>query len=444
MKKTINNINILSLVFWLFLILPLNGEQKKADNDEKKKNPKIKKAHSYRQNRDPKHSVFGAPKSPEWKFQLAYEHRNDEGVSAFSFFRKDQRGKTIFFSVLDNSFDRTNQYRVQQISGGMSLFPFNDDDRYQIDIGTTYDKIKNSALDNLTLFSRFTWRPNKSLWMRVGFEHYDGHFLEHSKNSYEESSLSSCYFAAKYKLGFLSPIAVYGKGNLNSVENNRFGGGALLKGPHGTFLFGGHIKSTDETENVSTFAIGRWAPFRPDGLPSGIFIWKCKDDYDFQLGGIFFGRRNNFIRPAAIGMITGMFISNMTLRVNSHLRRKRLMTVSESYQDADISIFYVHLNQQITPTSKIGFSVIQFYKLFTNINFWIFKEPVIGVFYNIETNPTVNFNPVTHQTEFGDEIEKFWSFHVGTKIFKKFMINIISEPSRSRWIIAVSYLINKT
>jgi len=200
MKKTINNINILSLVFWLFLILPLNGEQKKA--------------HSYRQNRDPKHSVFGAPKSPEWKFQLAYEHRNDEGVSAFSFFRKDQRGKTIFFSVLDNSFDRTNQYRVQQISGGMSLFPFNDDDRYQIDIGTTYDKIKNSALDNLTLFSRFTWRPNKSLWMRVGFEHYDGHFLEHSKNSYEESSLSSCYFAAKYKdnCSFLSD-----KQNIRSI-----------------------------------------------------------------------------------------------------------------------------------------------------------------------------------------------------------------------------------
>lgn len=437
-KTVIRNISIIGLIFGLFLILPLYGQEKKSDKN-KKKVPESD--HSHKRNTDPKHSVFGSPSSPEWKLQLAYDHRNNEDISAFSFFRKDQRGKTIFFSLLDNSFDKTNQYRVQQISGGMSLFPFNNDDRYQLDIGTTYERIKDSALDNLILFSRFTWRPNKYLWMRVGFEHYDGHFLEHSENSYAGSSLSSYYIAAKFNFGLISPIAVFGRGILNGKENNRYGGGALLKGPYSTFIFGGHINSNDKSENVNTFAIGRWAPFRPDGLPSGIFVWKHKDDYDFQLGGIFFGRRNNFVRPAAIGMITGMFISNMTLRVNSHLRQKRLMTVSESYQDADISIFYIHLNQNITPTSKVGFSVIQFYKLFANKNFWIFKEPVIGLFYNVETNPVTNFNPVTNQMEFGDKTEKFWSFHIGSTVFKNFMINVISEPTRSGLIIAASYLI---
>ncbi|MEN8154406.1 MAG: hypothetical protein ABFR75_10330 [Acidobacteriota bacterium] len=438
MKKAIfNNILILVLIFGLFIILPLHGQEKETDK-EKKKVPETK--HSFKRNTDPKHSVYGPPGSQEWKLQLAYDHRSNEGVSAFSFFRKDQRGKTIVFSLLDNSFDSTNQYRVQQISGGMSLFPFNDDDRYQVDIGTTYDRIKDSTLNNIALFSRFTWRPNKFLWMRVGFEHYDGHFLEHSENSYGESSLSSYYLAAKLNFGFISPIAVFGRGILDGRENNRFGGGALLKGPYSTFLFGGHIRSDDESENVNTFAIGRWAPFRPDGLPSGIFVWKHKDDYDFQLGGIFFGSRNNFVRPAAIGMITGMFISNMTLRVNSHLRQKRLMTVSESYGDADISIFYVHLNQMITPESKVGFSVFQFYKLFANKKFWIFREPVIGLFYNIETTPTANFNPATHQMEFGEKTEKFWSFHIGTTLFKNLMINIISEPSRSGLIIAASWL----
>ena len=437
-KKLFRNISVISLIFGSFLILNLHAEEKKPDDDKKK----VKKSdHSHRRNSDPKHSVFGAPTPPEWKFQLAYDHRIDEDISAFSFFRKDQRGKTIFFSLLDNSLDKTNQYRVQQISGGMSLFPFNNDDRYQLDIGTTYERIKDSTFENIILFSRFTWRPNKLLWMRVGFEHYDGHFLEHNEDSYVNSSLSSYYIAAKFNLGFISPISVLGRGILNGRENNRFGGGALLKGPYSTFLFAGHIKSNDESENVSTFAIGKWAPFRSDGLPSGIFVWKHKSDYDFQLGGIFMGSRNNFVRPAAIGMITGMFISNMTLRVNSHLRQKRLMTVSESYQDADISIFYVHLEQKITVTSKVGFSVIQFYKLFANKNFWIFKEPVIGLFYNVETNPTINFNPITHQMEFGDETEKFWSFHLGSTISKNFMINIISEPSRSGLIVAASYLI---
>ncbi len=86
---------------------------------------------------------------------------------------------------------------------------------------------------------------------------------------------------------------------------------------------GGNIKSNDESENVSTFAIGRWAPFRPDGLPSGIFVWKHKDNYDFQLGGIFFGRRNRFVRPAAVGMLTGMFIGDsVTSSVFGQLRSR--------------------------------------------------------------------------------------------------------------------------
>ncbi len=40
------------------------------------------------------------------------------------------------------------------------------------------------------------------------------------------------------------------------------------------------------------------------------------------------------------------------------------------------------MNQKITPTSSVGFTVIQFFKLFTDTEFWIFKEPVVGLFYN--------------------------------------------------------------
>ncbi len=438
-KTNIESPTTLTIVLLLFMLTSLIAQQGKPTNE--KTDSLAKPPHSHQRNSDPRYSVFGPPKPAEWKFQLAYDYRKNEGVSAFTFYRKNQRDKTLFFTILDNGFDNINQYRVQRISGGASLFPINDDDRYQFDVGGIFDKIVDTTLYNKTLFSRFTWRPNRQLWMRVGFEYFDGHFLGRGKNLYGKSSLSSYYLAAKYKLGVLSPVAVVGRGHLDEVTNNRFGGGAMLDAPFGIFLFGGYIKSTEESENTRTLAIGRWAPFRPDGLPSAVFVWKHRDDYDFQLGGIFLGRRNRFVRPAAVGMVTGMFVSNLTLRVNTLLRQKKLMTITDDFQNSDYSIYYVSLNQKITPTSRVGFTVVQFFKLFTNTEFWIFKEPVVGLFYNEETNPTASYNPITHKMDFGDETEKFWSFQIGSTIFNSFMFNVISEPSRSGWIVSASYLL---
>ena len=396
--------------------------------------------HSHHGNTDPRYSVFGPPQPSMWKFQVGLMNRDNEGVGSFNFYKKNQRDKTIFFSMIKNGLDNTNQYRVDQVAGGIILFPFNDDDRYQFDLGGTFDKIRDTTLYNSTFFSRFTWRPNRSLWMRVGFEYYDGHVLGHGGNLYGNSTLNSYYLAAKYKLGFFSPVAVAGGGKADENINNRLGGGILLDGPFETYAFGGYIKSTDDAEDVRTLAIGRWAPFRPDGYPSGFFIWKHKSDYDFQLGGIFFGRRNRFVRPAAVGMLTGMFVSSVTLRVNSQLRQRKLMMITDDYENSDFSLYYVHLNQKITPTSNVGFSVVQFFKLFTDTEFWIFSQPVIGLFYNEETNPTAVYNPITHQMEFGDETDTFWSFQVGSRFFKSFVFNVIYEPSRTGWIVSFSYL----
>ena len=446
-KSNIKNI-LITISLMVFVSSILFAQHGKPSTD--KADSLAKPSHSHQPTTDPSYSVFGPPRPAEWKFQLGYDYtrkgdylRNGgkiEGSSAFNFYRKNQRDKTLFFTIMDNAFDHINQYRVQRLSGAAILYPFNDDDRYQFDFGGVFDKIADTTMYNKTAFSRFTWRPNKQLWARVGFEYYDGHELGHGGNLYGESSLSSYYMAAKYKLGFFSPVGVAGGGSLDGVSATRYGGGAMLDGPLGLFLFGGYISSTEEEENVRTLAAGRWAPFRPDGLPSAFFIWKHREDFDFQLGGVFFGRRNRFVRPAAVGMVTGMFVSSITLRMNSQLRQRKLMTISDDFLNADYSVYYVHMNQKIAPTSSVGFTVIQFFKLFTDSEFWIFKEPVVGLFYNEEINPTANYNPITHQMEFGDETEKFWSFQVGSTIFDTFMFNIIHEPSRSGWILSFSYL----
>jgi hypothetical protein len=418
----------------LLVIFPaLAQEQKSTQNDSLSQNN-----NSHQHNVDPRYSVFGPPQSAQWKFQLAGTNSDNERTTSFNFYRKDQRDKTIFLSVIDNGPDNTNQYRVQQISGGIILFPFNDDDRYQFDVGGTFDKIKETTLNNTTFFSRFTYRPNRDLWIRTGFEYHDGYELGMRSNPYVNTTLNSFYLAAKYKMGFLTPVALIGRGKIDNNINNRFGGGILLNGPFETYAFGGFINSTDEFEDTRTLALGRWAPFQPDGLPSGFFIWKHKSDYDFQLGGIFVGSRNRFVQPAAFGMLTGMFISSITLRVNSLLRQRKLMMITDDYENSDYSFFYVHLNQEMTSTSNVGFTVLQFFKLFPDQKFLIFTEPVVGVFYNEETNPV--FDPKTFSL--ADKKESFLSYQIGAKIIENFLIEAIHSPAKHELTIAVSYLVD--
>jgi hypothetical protein len=426
-------INIFSCLFIAFLRpTSMAQEQNPTQNDSL-----TQYSNSHQTNVDPRYSVFGPPQPDEWKFQLSYRNSDNEGASSFNFYRKDQRDKTLFFTILNNALDNTSQYRVQQISGGAILFPFNDDDRYQFDLGGTFDKIKDTSLYNATFFSRFTYRPNRELWMRVGFEYYDGHELGHGGNLYDNSTLNSYYLAAAYKFGFIAPVGVIGGGRSDGEINNRIGLGIQLNGPLETYAFGGYIKSTDETEDTRTLAIGRWAPFRPDGLPSGFFVWKHKSDYDFQLGGIFLGRRNRFVQPAAVGMITGMFVSSITLRANSLLRQRKLMMITDDYENSDYSLYYVHLNQEITSTSNVGFTVLQFFKLFTDTEFWIFNDPVVGIFYNEETNPV--FDSKTYSLV--DKKEKFLSYQIGFKIINTFLLEAIHSPAKDDFTIAFSYLI---
>jgi hypothetical protein len=435
-KYIIANSKVIIIVGYLLALLLISStmaqEQKPIQSDSL---PRYNNSHQ--NDVDPRYSVFGLPQPAYWKFQLSHSNSDNEGASSFNFYRKDQRDKTIFFSILNNGLDNTNQYRVQQISGGIILFPFNDDDRYQFDVGGTFDKIREITLNNSTFFSRFTYRPNREIWMRVGFEYYNGYELGHGSNPYVNSTLNSYYLAAKYKIGFFSPVALISRGNADENINNRFGVGVFINGPFEIYSFGGYIKSTDEFEDTRTLAIGRWAPFRPDGLPSGFFVWKHKSDYDFQLGGMFFGSRNRFVQPAAVGMLTGMFISSITLRVNSLLRQRKLMMITDDYENSDYSFFFVHLNQEITSTSNVGFTVLQFFKLFTDTEFWVFNDPVVGVFYNEETNPI--FDSKTFSLV--DKKENYLSYQIGTKIIESFLIEAIHSPSKHKLTFAISYLL---
>ncbi|MCX6175735.1 MAG: hypothetical protein NTZ27_13365 [Ignavibacteriales bacterium] len=388
---------------------------------------------------DLSHSVFGPPQPAVWEFQLSYMNEGTNNISSFNFYKKDQRNKTLFFKISDNGLNNRNEFRVQELTGGAVLFPINDDDRYQLDIGGTYDKMKDTSLYGKAFYSRVTLRPQPNLWFRIGAEYFDGSTAGHN-TLYRNTVLNSFYFVGKVNVNKFSLVGLLGKGKIDDVQNTRFGFAGILEGPFNTFILGGYIKSDEPKENVRTLAIGRWAPFRPDGLPSTVFIWKHRDNYDFQLGGIFWGGNNLFVRPAAIGMSQGMFISSAALRENSELRQGQLMSITDDYRNSDFTLFYIYLDQgiEMIPGSinHVGFRAIQLFKIFSEVKFSIFSKPVIGLFYNEETEP--EFNAMFHK--FIDKQSTFWSFQAGITFYDSFILNIINTPSRGEWTLALSFL----
>jgi hypothetical protein len=388
---------------------------------------------------DALHSVFGPPRPAIWEFQLAQTRQDDGNISSFNFYRKDQRNKTLFFKVSDNGLNNRSEFRVKELTGGAVLFPVNDDDRYQLDLGGTYDRLQDTSLYGRALFSRITYRPQSNLWFRVGSEYFDG-YTSGSSAPYRTTTLNAYYVAGKVTFAPFSLIALLGRGRIDNVVNTRIGLAGTVEGPFNTFALAGYIKSDAQQENVRTLALGRWAPYRPDQLPSSVLIWKHRDNYDFVLGGLFWGRTNLLVKPAVIGMSQGMFISSAALRENSELRQGQLMSITDDYRNSDITVFYVFMNQGIEMIpgniSHVGFRAIELFKIFDEVELGGFSRPVIGVFYNEETEPV--FTPSIRK--FSDKNTTYWSYQAGVTVQKNFILNVIHIPQTSELTVALSFI----
>jgi hypothetical protein len=138
---------------------------------------------------DARHSVFGPPRPSFWEFQLSRWLEDGERATTFNFYRKDQRNKTIFFKISDNDLNNRNEFRTQEVTGGVVLFPVDDDDRYQLDLGGTYDRLKDTTLTEKAFTTRITFRPEPWLWLRAGYEMFDGITTGTRPNPYRNNAL---------------------------------------------------------------------------------------------------------------------------------------------------------------------------------------------------------------------------------------------------------------
>ncbi len=139
-------------------------------------------------------------------------------------------------------------------------------------------------------------------------------------------------------------------------------------------------------------------------------------------------------------MSQGMFISSAALRENSELRQGQLMSITDDFRNSDITVFYVFMNQgiEIMPgnISHVGFSAIELFKIFDEVEFAGISKPVVGVFYNEETEPA--FSPSTRK--FIDNNTTFWPYQAGFTLKNTLILNVIHVPQKSEWTVALSFV----
>jgi hypothetical protein len=86
--------------------------------------------------------------------------------------------------------------------------------------------------------------------------------------------------------------------------------------------------------------------------------------------------------------------------------------------------------------SHVGFRAIQLFRIFDEVTTSMFSKPVIGLFYNEETEP--EFNPMVRK--FVDKESTFWSYQVGLTVQESFILNVIHAPKKGEWTVALSFI----
>lgn len=385
------------------------------------------------------YSLKGENGFPSTETQVSFVQDEGVSVSSINFYRMEDFNKTIFFRLMDNGWNNRNEFRVTQLTGGGVWSPFDNKRLLQIQLGSTVEKIKDSLETNLTFMSRATYRPKKGYWFRMGFESFNGHALNEFQLMDKEQT-ESFYGAGKLDMYKFGIIGLGGFRQDQSYSGSFIGGGAMMGGPLNTFTFYGKIKGATFEQDIQTFAFGRWASWEADGIPSGIFIQREKKNYKFQIGGLFIGRKNLFIRPAVLGMTHGMFIGSIALRENSELRQKQLMTITDDHRYANLTLMYVALDQKIsiipTQMNTVGFRTARAITQFIDFDFYSISSPTFGIYLTEETTPL--FNPKTYSFE--DAIDVFTSIQIGATISNRIILGLLHSPTRDEWTLAVSFI----
>ncbi len=203
-------------------------------------------------------SVFGPPQPAVWEFQLAAEREPTGVIRGFNLYRKNQRQKTHFFSLNEARDDHGRTSREMQFTGGVVLFPYRNDDRFQFEMGGSVINPKHSPIQS-NYVSRVTLRPEKWLWIRGGAEGLrDG---TGEDNSIIKTDVQ--YGAIKFALGSWQVTGATGSTGRDFGQTSLSGGALLRVLPGNFFVFGGLLRGGQAAETVRTIALGRLGTLPP-------------------------------------------------------------------------------------------------------------------------------------------------------------------------------------
>lgn len=347
-------------------------EQKPAEKKEEQKKPT---------------PIFEGNQPIKWDFRGTYDSSNQGSLMILG---GDEHGKTLFGRI-------TKDDESLFAGGGIKLFVLNNKLEFK-GVGA-YTSSKEDSSRELGVYATFRNYIGKGRLLRLQLGHENESSTADGISSVTYVNYANANFPLTSRLdlnGILSRVSIDGKIFIGK------GAGFTAYLPANFFASANMTSSSDPNKRQSkTLAFGRFAGYANEKHPTGFLIYRDDKTSEFYLGGFFVGGKQQLVKPAATGILRGVFEGESLLEEFKDLRGFSDVSSTGVISDiAALSFFYVSFDQQIFGPFKVDVKDVL---LTYSPNF--LKKRALHIDYDVAKLVSPNF-------QFGRN-DSYWTNEIG-------------------------------
>ncbi len=151
---------------------------------------------------------------------------------------------------------------------------------------------------------------------------------------------------------FLDVLAVTSNVEEDNKQRTHLGGGMLFYFPGNFYTSLNLTRNSDKDQgDMTTISVGRYADYFGENFPTFFFTYRGDNQKGIYLGGLMIGGKQQFVKPAAVGIAEGFFSSSAALPDLKTLRRfEEFGVFSNDYEIAALVAFYTKFKTKIPGT----------------------------------------------------------------------------------------------
>jgi len=285
-----------------------------------------------------RHFVYGPERPMEFEVRGSYKLGDGFDEASIVGLVENQRGINYLISYKKRIGDIGDDKEI--FAFGTRLFPFGDMGEFKVVFEDNPESVNSGFY--------FTYRnffDNRYLKLRFGHE-------EVNPDSGDKKTANILSVRTEVTKKFELNMLV-SNDNRNHETDSHFGFGTTFYFPNNFYLSANLTTTSNSAEDpTKTISIGRFASYHNEKLPTGFLTYRGNGTKAFYLAGFMFGGKQQFVRPAAIGMSEGFFFGSAAL---SELRNLRGMNdfgvFTTEYEIAEYVLFATYLDIDIPGTN---------------------------------------------------------------------------------------------